>query len=128
MVSAITQGVKVSVFTHYQPDFSSPAQMHYVFTYHIKIENQGEHTIQLLRRYWQIYDSTGMIRSVEGEGVVGIQPILEPGDSHEYVSGCNLKSTIGKMEGYYFMERIKDGKNFTVEIPTFNLIVPYVLN
>ena len=128
MVSAITQGVKVSVFTRYQPEYSSPVQMHYVFTYHIKIENQSDKTVQLLKRHWRIYDSNGIIREVDGEGVVGLQPVLEPGESHEYVSGCNLKTTIGKMEGTYLMERIFDGKKFEIKIPTFNLIVPYVLN
>lgn len=128
MTTQITQGVKVSVITEYQPDYSSPHQFHYVFTYKISIENCSNYTVQLLKRHWFIYDSNGVMREVEGEGVVGQQPILEPGDVHEYVSGCNLKTNIGKMKGTYVMERIMDGKHFEVLIPEFTMIVPYKLN
>lgn len=123
-----TQGVKVTVTTNYLPDYSSPAQQHFVFAYKINIENNSEFTVKLLRRHWYIHDSNGVVREVEGEGVVGQQPVLEPGDSHEYVSGCNLKSGIGKMRGTYLMERLVDGKQFQVDIPEFVLIVPYRLN
>ncbi len=84
--------------------------------------------MKLLRRHWHIYDANGVVREVEGEGVVGQQPVLEPGDSHQYVSGCNLKTGLGKMRGTYQMERLADGRNFTVEIPEFTLVVPYRLN
>ena len=86
MVTEITQGIKVSVETEYQPSYSSPSQYHYVFTYRITIENQSEFTIQLLRRHWHIYDAGFNKREVEGEGVVGQQPVLEPGQTHQYVS------------------------------------------
>ena len=128
MVTEITQGIKVSVATEYQPVYSSPSQYHYVFTYRVQIENQSENTIQLLRRHWYIYDAGSRIREVEGEGVVGQQPVLEPGQKHEYVSGCNLKSGLGKMKGTYLMERVVDGKQFEVIIPEFNLIVPFKMN
>ena len=128
MISAVTDGVKVSVMTEYQPEYSSPSQAHYVFTYRITIENEGNSTVQLLRRHWIIYDANGMAREVEGEGVVGQQPILEPGETHEYVSGCNLRSSLGKMGGTYLMERIIDGKQFRVNIPEFTMVVPYRLN
>ena len=128
MVTEITQGVKVSVETEYQSDYSSPRQMHYVFTYRITIENQSEQTIQLLRRHWNICDAGNVLREVEGEGVVGQQPVIEPGQSHQYVSGCNLKSGLGKMYGTYLMERILDGKNFRVTIPQFTMVVPFRLN
>ena len=128
MVTEITQGVKVSVTTEYQPEYSSPLQMHYVFTYKITIENHSDYTVQLLRRHWFIYDADGVIREVEGEGVVGQQPILEPGETHEYISGCNLKTGIGKMKGSYTMERFMDGKKFSVTIPEFVMIVPSRLN
>ena len=75
-----------------------------------------------------ISDSNGEMRQVEGEGVVGQQPVLEPGQSHQYISGCNLKTNIGKMAGTYLMERIIDGKKFQVKIPEFTMIVPYKLN
>jgi ApaG protein len=128
MDTTTTQGVKVTVTTNYLPDYSSPAQQHFVFAYKIHIENNSEFTVKLLRRHWFIHDSNGVVREVEGEGVVGQQPVLEPGESHEYVSGCNLKSGIGKMRGTYLMERLVDGRQFQVVIPEFVLIVPYKLN
>jgi ApaG protein len=128
MVTEITQGVKVSVETEYQPSYSSPSQYHYVFTYRITIENQSEFTIQLLRRHWHIFDAGFSPREVEGEGVVGQQPVLEPNQRHQYVSGCNLKSGIGKMAGSYLMERIVDGTRFEVTVPEFSMINPARLN
>jgi ApaG protein len=128
MDTQTTQGVQVTVTTNYLPDYSSPGQQHFVFAYKINIQNNSEYTVKLLRRYWQIFDSNGTVREVEGEGVVGQQPTLEPGDSHQYVSGCNLKTGIGKMTGFYTMERLVDGREFNVDIPEFVLIVPYKLN
>lgn len=128
MVTEITQGIKVTVETEYQPSYSSPSQFHYVFTYRITIENQSEYTIQLLRRRWNIHDAGFSTREVEGEGVVGQQPLLEPGQSHQYVSGCNLKSGIGKMVGTYIMERIVDGGQLEVAVPEFTMVAPTRLN
>ena len=128
MDTQTTQGVQVTVTTNYLPDYSSPGQQHFVFAYKINIQNNSEFTVKLLRRYWQIFDSNASTREVEGEGVVGQQPVLEPGGSHQYVSGCNLKTGIGKMVGNYTMERLVDGREFKVEIPEFVLIVPYKLN
>jgi len=128
MDTTTTEGVKITVTTNYLPDYSSPSQQHFVFAYKIVIENNSEFTVKLLRRHWHIYDSNAVVREVEGEGVVGQQPVLEPGESHEYVSGCNLKTGLGKMRGTYTMERLVDGSLFTVHIPEFVLIVPYKLN
>jgi ApaG protein len=128
MVTEITEGVKVSVETEYQAAYSSPSQYHYVFTYRITIENNSEYTIQLLRRHWFIHDAGFNQREVEGEGVVGQQPILEPGQNHQYVSGCNLKSGIGKMVGTYLMERIVDGSKLQINIPEFTMVAPLRLN
>jgi ApaG protein len=128
MVSEITQGVKVIVETEYQPEYSSPRQYHYVFTYKVTIVNQSEHTIKLMRRHWYISDAGYTSHEVEGEGVVGQQPILEPGNDHQYISGCNLKSGIGKMSGTYLMERMLDGKTFEVSIPEFTMITSERLN
>jgi len=128
MTSAITEGVKVSVRATYQSGYSSPSQSHFVFLYEVTIENNSEYTLQLLRRHWYIYDSIGEIREVEGEGVIGKQPVIEPGMSHKYMSGCNLKTNIGKMRGTYLMERQIDGKVFEVEIPEFTLVPDYILN
>ena len=128
MLTEITSGIKISVVTEYQASFSNPNALHYVFTYQISIENFSNYTIQLLSRHWSIIDSNGEVREVEGEGVVGEQPILEPNEKYSYVSGCNFKSPIGKMQGVYKMERLLDGSHFDVKVPDFVMIVPFLLN
>jgi len=128
MVTAITLGVKISVETTYQDEHSSPANEHFMFAYRITIENLTDYTVQLKRRQWFIFDSNGIQREVEGEGVVGEQPIIEPGERHSYVSACNLNTDMGSMSGNYLMNRLADGKDFIVDIPEFELIVPYRLN
>lgn len=99
-----------------------------MFAYRITIENLSDYTIQLVRRHWNIYDSIGSNKQVDGEGVVGEQPVLAPGDVHQYMSGCNLKSDMGFMEGYYEMIRELDNSIFHVHIPRFQLIADYRLN
>jgi ApaG protein len=128
MPTTTTQGVTVTVTTNYLPDYSSPSQEHFVFAYRIDIRNDSEYTVKLLRRHWFISDANGTVREVEGEGVVGRQPVLEPGESHQYMSGCNLKSGVGKMRGTYLMERLVNGEQFQVNIPEFTLMVPYRMN
>ncbi len=128
MNTQITSGVKVSVDVVYQPEYSNPAKMHFMFSYQITIENLGDVTVQLVNRHWDIFDSVGEFKQVEGEGVVGEQPILAPGAVYQYVSGCNLKSEIGYMEGYYEMIKEVDSNIFHVEIPRFNLIASFKLN
>lgn len=122
MITAITEGIEVSIAVTYQADFSSPHQHHYVFTYKVTIKNKSQHTYQLLKRRWEIYDAAEEAKIVEGNGVVGQQPILEPGEKHTYVSGCNLKSGLGKMKGSYTMEKLYNGKQLEVVIPEFQLI------
>ncbi|MDT3404398.1 Co2+/Mg2+ efflux protein ApaG [Mucilaginibacter terrae] len=124
----ITDGVKVSVETQYQPEYSNPASEHYMFAYKIHIENLSEYTVQLMRRHWDIFDSNGTHREVEGEGVVGLQPIIEPGQSHEYISGCNLKTDMGSMKGQYQMLRLLDNTLFDAHIPEFYLVAPFKMN
>src|SRR3569833_174542 len=121
MITIITDGVKVSVETIYQPEYSNPANDHYMFAYKISIENVGAATVQLLRRHWEIFDSNGAKREVEGEGVVGQQPDIEPGSTHENVSGCNLKTDMGSMKGQYQKPRLKDDATIDVQIPEFYL-------
>ena len=128
MVNTITDGVKVSVETIYQPEYSNPANDHFMFAYKIQIENLSNYAVQLLRRHWVIFDSNCSRREVEGEGVVGLQPVIEPGKSHQYVSGCNLRTDIGSMKGEYQMLRLFDDHVFEVQIPEFYLIAPYKLN
>lgn len=128
MITEITDGVKISVETTYQSEYSNPANEHFMFAYKITIENLSNYSVQLMRRHWFIFDSNGTHREVEGEGVVGLQPIIEPGEFHEYVSGCNLKSEMGSMKGSYQMKRLLDDDEFDVVIPEFQLIAPYKLN
>ena len=128
LVTHITEGVKVSVRTKYMQDYSSPEQLHFVFGYKVLIQNTSDETIQLLNRQWEIFDSSGLNRSVVGEGVIGQRPVLEPGQSHEYTSGCNFKSSMGKMVGSYEFIRLSDRKVFDVIIPEFNMIAPFKLN
>jgi len=128
MITQITEGVKVSVETVYQSEYSNPENDHFMFAYHITIENLGQHSIQLLRRHWVIYDSNGSKREIEGEGVVGLQPIIAPGEQHDYVSGCNLQSEMGYMEGSYQMLREIDGSIFNAHIPRFSLVAPFRMN
>ncbi|WP_316802410.1 Co2+/Mg2+ efflux protein ApaG [Pedobacter nototheniae] len=128
MVTAITDGVKVSVETIYQPEYSNPANEHFMFAYRIEISNLSDYPVQLMRRQWFIFDSNSSRREVEGEGVVGIQPVINPGETHVYVSGCNLKTDMGSMQGKYLMKRLVDEAEFEVDIPEFTLIAPYKLN
>ncbi len=125
---AITEGIVVKVEASYYPDASTPIRNEYVFVYKIQIENHSTETIQLLRRHWIITDSY-VKREVEGAGVVGKQPILEPGENYEYVSGCHLISGIGKMNGTYLMQkRDETRKMIKVKIPTFYMVAPVLLN
>ena len=128
MVTSITKNVKITVETAYKEEYSTPERNHYVFTYRITIENQADKTIQLKLRHCDIFYATFLRRAVDGEGVTGKQPILEPGQIHQYVSGCNLRSGIGKMQGYFIFEQIIDGARFNVSIPAFVLIDPVKLN
>lgn len=128
MVTAITNGIKISVQTMYQDQDSNPEAEHFMFAYRIVIENLSDYTIQLKRRQWFIFDSSGLQREVEGEGVVGEQPVIEPGDAHTYVSACHLTTDMGSMKGNYLMTRLADQTDFIVDIPEFELIVPYRLN
>lgn len=128
MNSMISEGVEVSVETYYQPDYSNPVNNEYMFAYRITIENHNGFSVKLHRRHWNIYDSNGTYREVEGEGVVGLQPIINPGEKYQYVSGCNLKTEIGKMDGSYEMENLNAKSFFRVLIPSFQMMVPFKNN
>lgn len=128
MVQQITEGISITVETFYQPAQSNPLSAEYMFAYRITIENLSPIGIKLLRRHWHIADSNGSFREVEGEGVVGQQPIIEPGGNYQYVSACNLRSDIGKMWGTYQMENLYNKKLFSVHIPEFQMIAPFKLN
>ena len=126
MVTSITHGIKVSVETFFQANYSNKGE--FIFAYRVTIENKSESTFQLLRRHWHIFDAIGVWREVEGEGVVGETPVIEPGQLHQYVSGCHLIAPVGKMKGTYLMERKSDGEHFDVTIPEFEMIAPFLLN
>jgi ApaG protein len=128
MANKISEGMEVSVETFYQPDYSNPISGEYMFAYRITIENHNGFAVKLHRRHWHIFDSNGSYREVEGEGVVGVQPILQPGERYQYVSGCNLRTEMGKMYGSYTMENLNNKQTFEVNIPVFEMIVPFKMS
>jgi ApaG protein len=123
MYSEITRSIKVTVRPFYLEQHSSPADGHYVWAYHVRIENGGSETVQLRNRHWQITDSSGRQQEVRGPGVVGEQPTLAPGESFEYTSSCPLATPSGFMVGDYEMET-RGGENFLVRVPAFSLDAP----
>lgn len=123
--SATTRDVTVRVSVSFLPEQSEPAKGRWFWAYHVRIENGGERAVQLISREWTIGDGRGGRHEVQGEGVVGEQPVIEPGDSFDYVSGCPLGTPTGFMEGRYQMVA-EDGSAFAVAIPRFPLIAPAV--
>ena len=119
-----TRSIRVSVEPEYLDDQSEPDEHRFVWAYHVRIENQGAQTVQLLSRYWHITDEVGHIQEVTGDGVIGEQPVLEPGESFEYTSGTPLGTPSGIMQGHYVMEA-DNGETFEVSIPAFSLDSPY---
>ena len=115
-----TSGIRVTVRPLYLPERSNPTGQQFVFAYFVRIENTGPETVHLRTRRWLIHDSIGEDTVVEGEGVVGEQPLLARGQVHEYQSFCVLKSPSGHMEGHYFFDR-HDGTTVAAEIPRFDL-------
>jgi ApaG protein len=128
MISKISGGVKVTVETFYQPEYSNPVNTEYMFAYKITIENNNSFPVKLLHRHWFIFDSNSTSREVDGEGVVGVQPVIEPGTSYQYISGCNLRSEMGKMHGYYILQNLNTSQKFKVQIPVFEMLAPFKLN
>lgn len=124
MYEAITRSISVSVEPIFLEDQSSPDEDHYVWAYQVKIRNKGLEAVQLLNRHWRITDARGQLQEVKGEGVVGEQPMLKPGEAFEYTSGTPLATPSGIMFGSYEMET-KTGERFDIEIPAFSLDSPY---
>lgn len=124
----VTHGIKISVETKFQSEHSVSEHRHFLFSYRITIENKSDYTVQLISRHWDIFDSSSEHSEVVGEGVVGEQPVLEPGELFEYESACSISTDIGRMSGSYLMERKIDKAHFKVAIPEFELIVPQRLN
>lgn len=125
--AAITEGVTVRVAVNFLPEQSRVDAGKWFWVYHIRIENESDQPIQLISRHWRITDGRGLINFVDGDGVVGEQPVLKPGQSHDYVSGCPLSTHNGSMEGHYTMQ-IADGRLFDVAIPFFPLAAPAPAN
>lgn len=128
MTTKVTEGIRISVSTSYQELYSSANQFQYLFSYTIRIENKNNYSVQLLRRHWHIFDSSGEYREVEGAGVVGETPVIGSGDHYTYESACNLSTDVGKMEGTYLMQRLDTKEKFLVTIPGFKLVAPFRLN
>lgn len=128
MVQQITQGIKISVLTDFDGTFYKNRKMQYAFAYNITIENQSKETVQLNSRCWRIKDALNNTVIVEGEGVIGEQPILMPGEKHSYTSGCLLFAPFGAMKGHYNMVNLETQKPFKVSIPLFKLSAPFSMN
>jgi ApaG protein len=128
MVSQITRGIKISVKTSFEGTYFKNYKIHFAFSYEITIENHGKDSVQLTSRHWDIYDSLNDPEAVDGEGVIGKKPVLKPGESHTYSSGCLLSSPFGAMKGHFNMINFTSTRSFRVIVPSFKLSAPYALN
>ena len=128
MIYHVTKGIRVSVRTHYDGSYYKNYNLHFSFSYNIKITNQSKNTVQLKTRHWRIFDSLSHDIIVDGDGVVGKKPLLNPGDSYQYNSGCLITSPVGAMRGFYNMIDVNSGQKFRAYIPTFKLNAPQALN
>ena len=123
----VTEGLRVAVRARYSAEHSDPQSGRWFFLYTIRITNEGSQTVQLTDRHWIIVDAAGGTQEVRGEGVVGDQPVLEPGEHFEYTSGCPLSTPFGSMAGSYRMQR-EDGSVFDAEIALFELVQPLAIH
>ncbi|GAA3609692.1 Co2+/Mg2+ efflux protein ApaG [Flavivirga amylovorans] len=128
MVQQITRGIKISVVTTFEGSFYKNYKIQYAFGYTVTIENQSKDSVQLNARHWEILDALNNVEVVSGEGVIGKKPVLKPGESHTYTSGCLLTSPFGAMQGHYSMVNFTTTKKFQVTIPTFKLSAPFAIN
>ena len=127
MSDTTTSGIRIQVESIYVEERSDPQESYFFFAYHVVISNVGRETAQLMSREWIITDSDGNVERVEGDGVVGEQPLLAPGQVFEYTSFCPLRTSMGSMQGSYLM-RPAGGESFRAEIAPFTLAVPGVVN
>ena len=128
MVTQITRGIKISVLTSFEGTYFKNYKIHFAFSYKITIENYSKDSVQLMSRHWEIFDALNNIELVDGEGVVGKKPVLKPGESHTYSSGCLLSSPFGAMRGYFNMINFTSTRSFRVIVPSFKLSAPFALN
>jgi ApaG protein len=124
---AVTRGIRVHVTSQYAPERSQPSNNQWFFLYTVTITNEGAHPVQLLTRHWIVTDGAGHVEEIRGPGVVGKQPLLQPGESFEYTSGCPLPTPFGVMEGTYQMA-LPDGEEFDVKVAPFTLSEPYTVH
>jgi ApaG protein len=128
MITQVTKGIKISVKTSFEGTFFKNYKMHFAFGYTITIENQSSDSVQLITRHWDIYDALNDPEVVDGEGVIGKKPVIRPGESHTYSSGCLLASPLGAMKGFYNMVNFSSTEKFRVYVPSFRLNAPFALN
>ncbi|PVW17042.1 Co2+/Mg2+ efflux protein ApaG [Marixanthomonas spongiae] len=128
MVQQITKGIKISVIPRFEGTLINKQRECHAFSYTITIENQSKVPVQLLSRHWIIKDSLKPIEIVEGDGVIGVRPLLPPGEKHAYSSGCLLQSPFGSMEGHYIFRNPNTYEKFKIPIPLFKLHAAFALN
>ena len=128
MVQQVTRGIKISVETTFEGSFYKNYKIQYAFGYTITIENQSKDSVQLNARHWEILDALNNVETVDGDGVIGKKPVLKPGESHTYASGCLLTSPFGAMQGHYSMVNFTTTEKFEVIIPLFKLSAPFAIN
>lgn len=128
MVTQITRGIKISVTTSFEGTYFKNYKIHFAFSYEITIENHSKDSVQLVSRHWEIFDALNNLEIVDGEGVIGKKPVLKPGETHTYSSGCLLSSPFGAMRGHFNMINFTSTRNFRVIVPTFKLSAGFALN
>ncbi|TXK77249.1 Co2+/Mg2+ efflux protein ApaG [Mesonia sp. K4-1] len=128
MIQQVTRGIKISVKTSFQGTFLKNYKIHFAFSYRITIENQSNDSVQLTSRFWKIKDALSRSEIVQGEGIIGKKPVIKPGESHTYSSGCLITSPFGSMSGHYNMVNFTSTRKFKVLIPSFKLSAPFALN
>lgn len=128
MTQQVTSGIKISVETNFEGTFYRNYKIQFAFGYLITIENQSKDSVQLTSRFWKIKDALNETEIVQGEGVIGEKPVIKPGETHSYSSGCLLTAPFGAMSGHYNMVNFTTTRKFKVAIPSFKLSAPYALN
>ncbi len=128
MIWQTTNGITIEIASRFEEGHSQPTNKKFVHSYQVNIINDNDHAVQLLRRHWFIHDSDQTIREVEGDGVIGVQPIIKPEGNHTYMSWSVLQTAIGKMSGNYSMLNLETQKEYKVEIPEFPLVANFKLN
>ncbi len=128
MITQVTKGIKISVKTSFEGTYFKNYKIHFAFSYQVTIENQSKDFVQVYSRHWEIFDALNPKDVVIGEGVVGQKPIIKPGDSYTYKSGCLLASPHGSMRGFYSLTNFSTSKAFRVLVPSFKFHAPFALN